>query len=113
MNPTPQKASKVDSREFARTFHDGCEFWTSQDGSMLQIVIDRVKGWQDRLKFNHPSIWEHEEFDESRAKPRYVYRHWAGKEYFDGGFQFKGKLWSLTDKPTPFEVMDYELAISR
>lgn len=79
----------------------------------MEVVIDRLEGWQDRLKSNHPSLWQHEEFDETRAKPRYVYRHWAGKDFFDGGFQRRGRVWSLTDTPTPFEVMDYELTKPR
>lgn len=111
MTATRQKASKADSREFARTFHDGCAFWTSEDGSLMAVVIDRAEGWQDRLKFYHQSIWQRETFDETRAKPSYVYRHWAGSDFFDGGFQRRGKIWSLTDTPTPFEVMNYELTI--
>lgn len=113
MKETPRKASEADSREFARTFRNGCAFWTSEDGSLMAVVIDRTEGWQKRIQFHHQSIWQHEEFNETRAKPRYVYRHWAGKDYFDGGFQRRGKLWSLSDTPTPFEVMYYELTIPR
>lgn len=106
---TAGKPKKADSREFARTFRNGLEFWTSEDGSLMAVVIDRAEGWQDRLKFYHQHIWQREAFDETRAKPRYVYRHWTGKDFFDGGFQRRGKIWSLTDTPTQFEVMEYEL----
>lgn len=104
-----EQKGQADQRNFESQFRDGLEFWTSEDGSLLSIVIDNGAAWRQRLRFNHPSVWEHEKFDPTRAKPGYVERVWAGLDFFDGGGQKRGKVWRIADHETPFAVMIYEL----
>lgn len=97
---------------FKKVFHDPCEFWTSEDGMLLSLVIADSEGYEKRLREHW--TFAREEFDPSRLKKRYAYREWVGHEYFDGNSgRRSGKVWRLCDEPTEFRVIEYELKIPR
>lgn len=104
--------SEYEQRKFEKAFRDGCEFWTSEDGTRISIAIMDSEGWQKRLVENNPHIFSHQkhQFDETRCQRRFVYQAWAGREYFDGPYSCQsGKVWRLTDSPSPYPVIDYNL----
>lgn len=105
---------KPDELAFKKTFTNGCGFWTSEDGSLTELVIEERDDWREVLKREFAHVFEHEKFNEKRWCLKHVARSWVGKEWFNGpNSSRRGKLWSFSDKPTPFVVVAYELEIPR
>ena len=99
-------------KEYLRLFSEPCEFWTSEDGSLLSLVILPSDNAPELLKAHH--AFQNEPFDPTRIKSRHAVKEWVGQEFFDGrsGRQ-KGKIWRVTDEITEFPVLEYELASPR
>lgn len=101
-------------KKFWEDFGDGCEMWTSEDGTLLSIAIIPHEEWQESLQFNQRHRFKDEAFDLSRAQLRFAYREWAGSEFFDGPYsQRRGKVWRLQETPTDLPVVDYQLIYPR
>ncbi len=98
-------------RSFVEDFIDGCEMWTSEDGTLVAIAVMDSAEWRDVLRKQFAHIWAHEKFNPARAIRRYAWREWVGSEFFDGPGpgQRRGKVWRVGDEPTAFPVMYYEL----
>jgi len=95
---------------FNAAFNRGAAFWTSEDGTMMSIVIARVPDWQEVLQFEYEHIFAKQPFDETRAKPKFAEREWIGKDWFDGNSgTTRGKIWRTTEEETPYPVFEYEL----
>jgi hypothetical protein len=108
--PTTNAVSPYLRKKFFDYFNDGCEFWTSEDGSLMSLVIARRKDWAEVLQRN----FEHRlnsPIDSSKGKPGFVYQEWAGRDFFDGPGcgQRRGKVWRIADHVTPFHVIQYPL----
>lgn len=97
----------TDQKAFMRTFARPCEFWSSEDGDLMSLVIARSPNAKQLLKTHY--AFQRERFDPRRLKPKYVQREWTGAEFFDGNGQRRGKIWRPTDSVTPFPVFEYEL----
>lgn len=95
-------------KRFKKEFENGMEFWTSQDGTLMNVAICFTPEWPKRLKELVEARGTKNKFKPNRVKRRYVFREWAESEYFFFKGD-KGKVWTLTDEATPFPVYDYEL----
>lgn len=97
--------------KFERMFTEPLEFWTSEDGSLLALVIKRRPDYLEVLKA-HYIFTKGEEFDPAQIKEAYVEQEWVGKEHFDGGSgQKRGKVWRVTQTPNEFPVYEYTLKV--
>lgn len=102
--------SKYLERKFQKYFSRGCEFWTSEDGSLQSLVIANREDWAEVLQFEFAHRLNGQ-FDPTKGKHLWTEQEWAGSDYFDGNSGTRaGKVWRLTDEPTPFSVIEYPLA---
>lgn len=99
-----------DQRAFESFFKNGADFWSSEDGTLMALVIDRRADWAEVLQREFSHVFVNHKFHAQFMKPKFVYRHWVGQEWFDGSCgQVRGKIWTVTDEPTDFPVYEYDL----
>jgi hypothetical protein len=95
-------------KHFRKTFGQGCELWTGEDGTLMSIAVSFTRDWVKILKERVESRNPNHPFKPSRVKIRYAFKEWAEPEYWFFKGQ-KGKTWRLGTEVTPFPVYEYEL----
>jgi hypothetical protein len=101
--------STREQRLFMQNFKDGTRFWTSVDGMPGEFVIirrpDALAVLRDRYDYCE-APWAR-----CVLRERFVERVWEGREFFDDPYEGaprRGKVWRLTDDPTPYPVLSWD-----
>ena len=94
--------SKYMRSKFNADFSEPVEFWTSVDGSLECFVAKRSEDAKNIIKKNYH--FRMVDWDKCRFYDAFVYRAWAGMEFYDGGGQKRGKVWRITEDDTGMPV---------
>lgn len=99
----PPGVTKYMWKKYLDDFRHPCQFWTSEDGDACEIVILPS---DDSLEIICREFDEAGRLmlNEKTVRCGFVRREYVGAEFFDGGYQKRGCVWRISDKPTPFPV---------